>query len=165
MATCSTIAEIQRFLIPKLEIIAQEIEENIKTKNKEKIQEIVYNAGSPSMYNRTGEFLESWGGETYQTGEGAEAMFEYQPDKLSLGSADPGDASYGQHVSVVTGADVRNALAYIIFKSGAYPLWGGGYWSSPRDAWQALLQIVGGADMRKWVEAGAKKAGLKIQWV
>ena len=165
MAQCRSEAEVLAFLSPKLEILMQPVAEGMREWNEKEIDRVVYAAGSPEEYFRTYQFRDVAWHESVEGGDGeATAKLEYTPEFMEMGSNIPGFADYGTHVSVVDGSDVRDALADIIYNSGAGPIFGAGFWTSPRNAWARLLKIVGGSKMRTWINRGASAAGLNISW-
>lgn len=157
MTNCRTEQEIWRVLEPRIRIIVQEILDNIEKENKEQIDNIVYGAGVPSDYERSFEFRDkAWlvVPPTSRMSHEVEGQFMYAP--LNTGYSE------AQHASVVTGEDTREYLAEIIYEGLAGLIFGEGFWTQPRNAWDALLEIIGSKEMEKWIKSGAKKAGLKI---
>ena len=166
MAQCRSEAEVLAFLSPKLEILMQPVAEGMREWNEKEIDRVVYAAGSPEEYFRTYQFRDVAWHESVEGGDGeATAKLEYTPEFMEMGSNIPGFADYGTHVSVVDGSDVRDALADIIYNSGAGPIFGAGFWTAPRgEAWTRLLKIIGGSKMKTWINRGASVAGLNISW-
>jgi len=156
---------IKRFLQPKIEIIVNEILAGIEEWNKKEIERMVYAKGTPTYYERTEpefNFESAWGGEIKESNPNyVEGEFSYKPDDMSLGYEID-----GQHSSIITGEDIRPYLAEIIYEGKAGHIFGTGFWTQKRDAWIELLRIakVDGAKMKTWINRGAKKAGLKIEW-
>ena len=158
--------EIERFLQPKIEIIVKEILAGIEEWNKREIDRVVYRAGQPEVYQRTRDtneeesFYNAWAGQII-TNRPTEMVgsFHYAPEKLSLDED-------GVHKSILDADDTQTYLylADIIYVGVAGHIFGTGFWTEKRNAWERLLKIVGGSKMRTWINRGAKKAGLKISW-
>lgn len=160
MATQGLTSEdaVVRYLQPKLRIIVETILEKITKENEELINEIVYGAapsGSPKEYHRTGQFADlAWAHDiTKDTTYEIDGEFKYNPDGM-----------YDSHPSVVSGEDMREYLAEIIYNGVAGHIFGTGFWTEKRDAWTALIKVVGSNTMRSWIKEGANKAQLKISW-
>lgn len=153
--------ELKQMLQQPLYEAVEYIVQKIWNENREVIRVEVYEKYSPTVYNRTGEFQESWDAQAAKTNKGdvlAQGSFYYNPNTMSRGSTDPSSSDYGQHVSIVSGDDMRAYLADIIYQ-GAY----GSAWQNDagvRDAWSALLRIVGKRKMRRWLKEGMQKAGV-----
>lgn len=160
---CHSESEVIAFLSPKLQTMLEPVVDGLKEWNEKEIERVVYRP-APSVYGRTGEFKQAWDGEIEGGSGEATATFEYHPEKMSVGSNDYESSDYGVHVSVIDGSDIRDSLADIIYESGAGPVFGEGYWTSPRNAWKELVRIASGAKMKTWISRGASKAGLKISW-
>lgn len=158
-------SSIKNFLQPKIEIIVNEILDGIKEWNEKEIERVVYSKGTPIYYERTdpGENFESaWNSEIKESNKNfVDGEFYYSPDDMYLG-----DEIDGKHSSVLTGEDIRPYLAEIIYGGKAGRIFGRGFWTKKRDAWRELLRIarVDGPKMKSWINKGAKKAGLKIEW-
>lgn len=168
MPTLTNEQEIKRWLQPKIEIIVQEILNGIEEWNEKEITRVVYNAGTPHEYVRVNseeDFLHAWDGKIVDSSvEEVTGEFKYAPEKMS----NILDAQHiGQHNSIVTGEDIRPYLAEIIYEGKAGDIFPSrGFWNEKRDAWSALLKIakVDGAKMKTWINRGAKRAGIKIEW-
>lgn len=163
MALLSNEQAILNFLQPKIEIIMQEILAGIQEWNEKEIDRTVYEAGEPSEYNRTFEFREAWEGKiTDSTPKEVKGEFTYMPNMMTT-------IERGVHASVIVDYgyldDIRAYLAEIIYEGKAGHIMGEGFWTQPRNAWERLIKIVGGAKMKTWINRGAKKAGLKISWI
>lgn len=146
---------VVRYLQPKLRIIVETILEKITKENEELINEIVYGAGTPDEYHRTGQFADlAWAHDiTKETTYEIDGEFKYNPEGM-----------YDTHPSVVSGEDIREYLAEIIYNGVAGHIFGTGFWTEKRDAWTALIKVVGSNKIRQWINEGAVKAGLKISW-
>lgn len=164
---------IKKFLQPKIEIIVNEILAGIEEWNKKEIERNVYNKGTPSYYERTEpefNFESAWGGKIKESNLNfVEGEFEYKPDNMSLGYEIDGQHSAvypSKKYGTDAGFDIRPYLAEIIYEGLAGDVFGHGFWTEKRDAWSALLKIakVDGPKMKTWINKGARKAGLKIEW-
>ena len=146
---------LRAYLRPKILIIVQTILENIKKSNVDLINSVVYGAGYPTEYHRTGQFADlAWDATvTKNTLYETEGEFKYNPE----GMTDP-------HESVVDGTDMREYLTEIIYEGVAGHIFGEGFWTKPRDAWTKLVEIVGSDTMKNWIDQGARKARLAISW-
>ena len=162
MANLRNDSEVERFLQPKIRIIVEEILKGIEEWNQKEIDRVVYAAGQPDVYQRTYEFRDAWEGRiTKDTAHETEGEFTYMPNQMT--TVEP-----GIHASVIVDYgyldDIRPYLAEIIYDGLAGHIFGTGFWTGKRDAWERLVKIVGGSKMRTWINRGAKKAGLKISW-
>lgn len=162
MANLRSESEIERFLQPKIEIIVDEILKGIEEWNQREIERVVYAAGQPEVYQRTYEFEDAWEGKvTKSEPHEVEGEFTYMPNMMT--TVEP-----GIHASVIVDYgyidDVRPYLAEIIYEGLAGKIFGTGFWTEKRDAWERLIKIVGGSKMKTWINRGARRAGLKISW-
>lgn len=168
MATIRNEDQLRRLLQPKLQKAVHYVMNKILEANAEAIQNIVYGAGTPDLYNRTGEFAKAWAitDENHNpTTNDAYGKFYYKPNEMSTGSTDRDSDSYGQHVSIVDGMASREYLADIIYDGIKHSAWGDtSHWShKKRNAWEKLLSVVGVNNMKNWIEQGMKQAGLKVK--
>lgn len=163
MATQGLTSEdaVVRYLQPKLRIIVETILEKITKENEELINEIVYGAGTPEKYHRTGQFADlAWAHDiTKDTTYEINGEFKYNPDGMY--DTHPSQAPYQRKDP---GEDERGYLAEIIYNGVAGHIFGTGFWTEKRDAWTALVKVVGSNTMRSWIKEGANKAQLKISW-
>lgn len=123
--------------------------DKIEQENKELINEIVYGAGQPKVYERTYEFRDSWGGNVETKGNSIVATFEQDVNKLSY---DPDNYIHGSLESGFIG----EYLADIIYNGGSGNKFGDGYWMKQRDAWQPLLDAID-KKLDKWIAEGFDK--------
>lgn len=172
-ANLKTELQVKQWLQPKIEIIVEEILAGIKEWNTKEIDRKVYDAGTPEVYERSApseNFASAWDGKIKtSTLNEVEGEFYYDPNKMVLG-----DSVNGRHASLFSsekygtdpGFDIRPYLAEIIYEGLSSHVFGTGFWTEKRNAWDALLKIakVDGAKMKTWINRGAKKAGLKIVW-
>lgn len=171
MANLRSESEIERFLQPKIEIIVDEILKGIEEWNQREIERVVYAAGQPDVYQRADpeeNFASAWEGTiTKSTVHEVEGTFYYEPNNMSVGTS-----LDGEHVAMFSsekygtdpGFDMRPYLAEIIYEGLAGHIFGSGFWTEKRDAWERLIKIVGGSKMRTWINRGARRARLKISW-
>ena len=153
---------LRRYLQPKIRIIVETILENIQEVNKDTIDKIVYGAGTPNEYHRTGQFADlAWDNRiNHSTLYEIEGEFYYKPDGMT--DIHPSLRDSQQYGSA--GQDERAYLAEIIYEGVAGHIFGEGFWTKSRDAWSELVKIVGSDKMRKWIIKGANKARLTISW-
>ena len=133
----------------------------IVERNKELILRIVYSAYTPSEYETTMEFLNSW---TYKLDVGksgsikatGEFLQDYEEMRINLDK--------GQHGSPLENGpdwwyDAREYLADIIYNGNAGHVFGRGPWTRKRDAWKPLIESVGNK-IYTWYREGLQKAGI-----
>lgn len=156
------------FKIP-LKKVVDYILDQILEANTKFIKEKVYDKGTPSAYQRTGEFAEAWDKKTVVGVDvDVRGEFFYDWQELSLGSANPENSDYGQHIGVAPpyeGSDARRYLADIIYQGLAGPAFGDGYWRKKRDAFDRLVSNVGKTNFDKWFQQGCRKYGLKVSLI
>lgn len=157
-------AQLKALIMPKLEQVVEYVMEKILEKNQEIVQKVVYDAYSPTDYNRTMQFKDAWETDvnTQSVTNKVRGEFSYAPDKLIPGSNDPYADNYGQHVSVIDGFLMTDGLAEVIYEGLAGDIFGQGPWTRKRDAWTALWKAVGQRQMKNWIKEGCDKAGLPI---
>lgn len=150
-------------LMPVLKQAAKYVAEQILIKNEELVQQIVYDAYSPSEYDRTGEFKKAWGSEAHITGNVATGEFWHDSEKMT--------SFNGHHESVVDGQPMRDYLAEIIYEglSGAiyqegyaknYKPFKGQAWTKRRNVWKALLDWLKINQLKKLFEEGLRRQGV-----
>lgn len=103
--------------------------------------------GENVVYNPTGEFRESWVAMTKRRlGLVVDGGMTYEPNLMSL------DAENFVHGSKIYDPnDARPFLDDIIFDGNSSDLWGGGWWTAPRDAWSEMEKYVD-ANIDKWFD-------------
>lgn len=136
----------------------------------------VYGVAVPEEYHRTFEFLHAWNYDvhTYQTGSiyrqnlsdtssmystdvDIEGQYYYDPNMIGTMNQ-----YTGQHVSIIDGSDIREALADIIFLGEAGHIFGTGYWTQKRNAMKELFSHVTVSKLKKWFTEGCQRAGINI---
>lgn len=148
----STEAELKKAIEGGLTVAIKSTVDAIHSKNKEEIEQIVYNY-SPTWYGRTENFKNAW--ET-QVG-GLEGEMYFDEGEISTGSPDD-----GVHVSITksrfgdAGASMAAVMPEVIYQ------WGMGciYRPTGRDAWSALDSYLTNTQMRSLFEAGLNVSGL-----
>lgn len=122
----------------------------IHKQNEQFIEEVVYDTYSPSWYDRTGGFGNSWATRVGSAGSFVEGEFYYSPD-MNVSSQEE-----GQHISVVDGQVVVNAMPDIIYQGAM------GCIRRPikRDAWKTLDHFLSKTMMRSIFETGLSRSGM-----
>lgn len=78
------------------------------------------------------------------------------------------NAELAQHTSpdwYDGGYDIVEGLADIIFNGKAGSLFGEGWWTKPRDAWQPIAKEISNTQLEKWLREGFRQYGITIQKV
>lgn len=155
--------ELQLFIVPKIREVVDYVVQKIWNENRELIRVLVYESYEPSMYERTGEFKESWDTETTTSGNKVSGIFKYMPDKLTV------NREKWQHGSsyISEGQEYETTmttyLADVIYQGLAGPMFGQGPWTKKRNAWSALDKWLSNTQFRSIFEEGMTKAGLS--WI
>lgn len=161
--------QLKRLLMPKIKEAVDLLVQKIWNENRELVRTIVYEAYSPTRYNRTGEFKEAWSTDsTMNEASGkAQGSFYYDPDKLTPGDDDPDSPRYGQHVSAIDRFLMTDYLAEVIYQGKAGPAFGHGVtsgpWHSKRDVWAQLEKKIGRVKLKSWMKECFDKVGLPVQ--
>ena len=145
-----------------IDTAVQYILNELLKENKDLIQQIVYDAYSPVVYERTNEFKnDAWDVSTKKdnAGPNVKGEFEYYPKGMKTV-----DSVTGQHASVLTGKDMRDYLADIIYQGVTDSLFGDGPWTQPRNAFAELDKWMDSRKLRKLMETGMRKAGLSYEF-
>lgn len=163
MAVAKNNAELLRMVMPDLKKAVKYVVDEILKENEKLIQEIVYDAYSPEIYNRTGQFKKAW--ETYGdiSGNTATGEFSYAPEKLSEVAP--------HHASIIDDEPIGDYLAEIIYEglSGAiyqqgyaknYKPFRGQAWTKRRDVWTALNKKIGKNRIKQLFEEGMRQQGI-----
>lgn len=155
-------SHLDAYLMKALQNTVNYVVDKIFETNKELIDQIVYGAGSPKMYNRTFEFRESWEKDEAITSGSNEVTgglhqnwqeMSYDPENFVHGSLYCGDYDY---------TDVRQGLADIIYNGLSGGLFGQGFWTKPRDVWKPLLQKIE-SEISSWVITGFEIQGIECR--
>lgn len=167
--------DLQRYFLPKLRNVVDYMVQKILAENKAVVEQIVYAAYQPTVYNRTGEFKEAWETDSQEMTAQSKVRgeFKYAPDKLTPGTNDMSDPHYGQHYTGANGEnskggpEMTEGLAEVIYQGLAGPAFGHGTttgaWHARRNAWQALLKVVSKTAIRQWFREGCAREGIPIQ--
>jgi len=104
-------------------------------------------ASNNEVYNPTGQFKQSWIPMVKQRlGLIVEGGMEYEPNMMS---SVPNIFQHGSNIP--TENDSREYLDDILFEGNSSNLWGGGWWTAPRDAWSEMEKYVD-ANIDKWFD-------------
>lgn len=107
------------------------------------------------IYNSTGEFREAFIDElANRIDDCFVANFGYDSSNMSL---DEDNFIHGSFFG-----DAREGLAEIIFEGKSGKLFGEGFWTMPRDAWESALKIID-KSINKWFKEGFNSVGFKIK--
>lgn len=156
-------SQLRSMLMPRIQQAVDYVTNKIYEENKQVVQEVVYNAYSPTVYNRTGELKESWKTESSMTSSNTvRGEFTYDSSKLSVGSTIQGSSNYGQHISIVNDSVIVNELAQIVYQGISTATFGPGPWTKERDAWDKLVKQVGNRKISNWMKEGLQAAGLTV---
>ncbi len=104
-------------------------------------------ASNNEVYNPTGQFKQSWIPMVKQRlGLIIEGGMEYEPNMMT---SIPNIFQHGSNIP--TENDSREYLDDILFEGNSSNLWGGGWWTTPRDAWSEMEKYVD-ANIDKWFD-------------
>lgn len=104
-------------------------------------------ASNNEVYNPTGQFKQSWVPMVKQRlGLIVEGGVEYEPNMMT---SIPDIFQHGSNIP--TENDSREYLDDILFEGNSSNLWGGGWWTTPRDAWSEMEKYVD-ANIDKWFD-------------
>ena len=130
--------ELKQMLKAPINEMCQYVAEQILKENADVIDEVVYGAGSPSWYERTGQFKNAW----------SISKPRVKGDVLASRSI------------LMDGRKIRYN-ADIIYQGLSGDAFGDGYWRSPRDAFSIVIKNLDDGKFDQWVEEGLRKVGLK----
>lgn len=157
--------QLKKMLAIPLQEAVKYVMEDIWAENKTFIMETVYFAGTPEVYERTydtnpeASFENAWDFNVWNIAYNKiEGKFFYAPNNMSVGNE-----INGQHASVVDGSDSRQYLAEIIYEGLAGRIFGDGFWTQERNAFEALEKWLGKENLKKSFEKGMDKAGLQYK--
>lgn len=159
--------ELLKALMPAFQKACHYVAEKIYETNKEIVQKVVYDADDPSVYERTGEFLNAWAvtKDDFNRDRYSYSKFYYKPNNMHAGSPDYGSPHYAQHIGVSEpyyGRESKEYLAEIIYEGMAGPTFGHGYWTKKRNAWEALIKEIDKWAIRNWFEEAMEAQGVKL---
>ncbi|MGL4453665.1 MAG: hypothetical protein ACRCTZ_21105 [Sarcina sp.] len=146
--------QLQMFLLNDLQRAVDNTLERCLNELQEIIMSTVYGAGTPIVYERTNEFLESFK-ENKATIKGLMVQGEIFQDFMSM-SYNPESFTHGSY-----SGDVREYLADII-NDGAIGLFGDGWYSQSRPFWDEFIYWVDN-NLNSIFEQECKKLGLPIK--
>lgn len=119
------------------------------------IMKIVYGAGSPSSYDVTWQFLDSW--EKSRVRIMGNVLESEIFQNIGVMVSEPGIFQHGSEYFQPN--DARDFIADIIFEGKAGPLFGEGYWTQARDAWTPTVEHLYNGDFLRWFDEGVAIAG------
>jgi hypothetical protein len=128
------------------------------------IETIVYGAGSPSWYPRqkeSGGLLGAYD-KTDATVAGTTITAEVgeHPERMTF---DPENFIHGSYYWKDGTTDIRKILSDIITEGTSGPLFGDtGFWMSPRDFWQPLLDMLESGEVDTMIESAFTKRKIKF---
>ena len=159
--------ELLKALRPAFQKACHYVAEKIYETNREIVQKVVYDADDPSVYERTGEFLDAWAvtKDDFNRSRYSYSKFYYKPNNMHAGSPDYGSPHYAQHIGVSEpyyGRESKEYLAEIIYEGMAGPTFGHGYWTKKRNAWEALIKEIDKWAIRDWFEEAMEAQGVKL---
>ena len=104
-------------------------------------------ASNNEVYNPTGQFKQSWIPMVKRRlGLIVEGGMEYEPNMMT---SIPNIFQHGSNIP--TENDSREYLDDILFEGNSSSLWGGGWWTTPRDAWSEMEKYVD-ANIDRWFD-------------
>lgn len=129
--------------------------------NRAEIEEIVYGAGNPKVYERSPDgqgFVDAWETKDNHSLNTHTAELNYAPERMMV------DEDNFVHGSPSSG-DIRSALAEIIYGGLSGARFGDGYWRQPRDAFKAIIkrcnQSLDGWIVDEFVKRGFSRSQIK----
>ena len=152
--------ELKQMLKAPIDEMCQYVAEQILKENADVIDEVVYGAGSPSWYERTGQFKSAWSISKPRVKGNVLAARSILMDGRKIRY----NADKGQHGSPSWFKNPINAKDYmadIIYQGLSGDAFGDGYWRSPRDAFSIVIQNLDDGKFDQWVEEGLRKVGLR----
>lgn len=159
-------ADLLRMVMPDLKKAVKYVVDEILKENEQLIQELVYDAYRPEIYERTGQFKKAWETHSDISGNTATGEFNYAPDKLTEVAP--------FHASIIDGQPVGDYLATIIYEGLSGAIYQSGYaknyapfrgeaWAKKRDVWKALNKKIGKRRIAQLFEEGMSRQGIKFQ--
>ena len=151
--------QLQQVIINDLTHIINEVAGRLLENLQDSIETIVYDAGTPSTYDRNkmdgglqGSF-ERLNAKT--TGLTVESKVEQNPMSMKL---DPENYIHGSDDWIMD--DVRDILADIIIEGKSGPKFGNGFWREPRDFWEPFMKELN-KNGNKFIEEAFKSRGIR----
>ena len=156
MARIQNENQLQSAIAQALQPVINKVLEKILAENKDLIDEGIYNANTPSVYERTEEFREAWSTEDSTINNNhVSGKFFYDPDKMSV---DPDMFQHGSNYYQPN--DVREFLANLIYEGRSGPFFGEGYWTRKKELWKLLMNRLGKRRILSYVEEALKEEGI-----
>lgn len=145
----------EAFSAPVQEAINSMMDELVR-ENENKIWKTVYSGYSPSWYDRTADFWDSWDyEEDGNLGNLGGADFDFHPETLSVGTQED-----GQHASIVNGAPFTEGLADVIYQG--YDMPRNGVHIPARNAFKKIDNWFSERQIKVLFARGLRKAGMKV---
>lgn len=130
--------------------------DELRKENENKIWTTVYSGYSPSWYDRTADFWDSWDyEEDGSLGDLGGADFDFHPETLSVGTQEN-----GQHASIVDGSPFTYFLADVIYQG--YDMPRNGVHIPARNAFKKIDRWFSERQIKILFRKGLRKAGLKV---
>ncbi|MHC1722442.1 MAG: hypothetical protein AB9836_04455 [Aminipila sp.] len=146
--------ELENALIEAVRKVAEWIQEVIKIK----IQEDVYNAGVPLIYERTYEFLNSFNMDLQKLGNYVVATIFFDPTTMEC---NPDNFQHGSNYSD-RGSDLREALAEVLNDNKSGALFGYGYWMNRKPFFDDAVAYI---DENIFKQFELEMTALGIPWI
>ena len=172
--------ELKQMLLTPLKEAVKIVMNKILEQNYDSILRVVYNANGrplyPNYYESTTEFLNAWDIAVHSSkvvGHDIRGDFFYKPSEMESIPPNENNNYMGQHHGVgkvETGpnagnfyGDSREYLADIIYEGAAGHIFGTGYWTRKRSAFNDLIKIVGKQNFNKWMMEAMREVGLNVK--
>lgn len=127
---------------------------------KDKTQEVVYDAGTPEVYKRTYDLLNSIKGYPAKVEDG-KVIVELGNDE-SLIISDPGNYTHGSYA--YTPSDISGFIDVIVAEGKSGNLFGYGYWREERNYFEATVnELMKGMEHVKTMKQSLKQKGYNIR--
>ncbi|MGJ0846638.1 hypothetical protein ACR77J_08115 [Tissierella praeacuta] len=124
---------------------------------KDRVDKDVYEAGSPTVYERTYELRESLVADDFKT-SGNTAEITIKHDTNQIHSTAP-----NQHYSVVDGSSSVEGIAYIVHSGKSGKVFGEGYWTQERHYMSNAREEMKDGKYRDFMKEELKKQGYKVE--
>ena len=148
--------EVIKMMLPQLKIAMEYAIQKIWNDNRELIRVMVYEAYKPEVYQRTGEFQESWETDVKSFRNVVEGELHFDPRLLTV------NYDEWQHGSKALNEPMTQYLAEVIYQGLSGPIFGDGPWRRKRDVWKELNKRIGKNKLREYFEEGMKRAGISF---
>ena len=141
---------------PAITKATQYVMEKMLEEYKMEIDDVIYGNYVPTVYQRTGEFRDSWVTEVSSQSMGAQGELKQDTSKMTV------DLENFQHGSPYSGSVVE-ALAEIIYEGLSGPLFGEGPWRNPRNPFVILLAKLDSGKISQWFKEGMTQQGIRMK--